>query len=161
MSELTAWWKKHWTNSTRMLRLVFLPYFNLFYIFSLHVIFLCIFVNYYKLPGFQSNAIYLFVWRTVACLNFISLVSMSLYLALCTARRKLETIIHGLLTNIVTPILTFWQYAKTAHMILQPSSLLNVVKMVLIPVGMSLLFHRNQKLVCSSSDFVIFLLIIF
>jgi hypothetical protein len=39
--------------------------------------------------------------------------------------------------------------------------LLNVVKMVLIPVGVSLLFHRNQKLVCSSSDFVIFLLIIF
>jgi hypothetical protein len=39
--------------------------------------------------------------------------------------------------------------------------LLNVAKMALLPVGVSLLFHRNLKLVHSSSDFVFFILIFF
>lgn len=50
---------------------------------------------------------------------------------------KLEAIIHGLLTNTITRISTFWQFVKATHMILQGSSLLNVARMVTIRVGAS------------------------
>lgn len=72
-------------------------------VFTLCILCIC------AMPCFQSNTLHTRGWRRITRLNFISsVVSMSWYLARCAAWvRKLETTIHGLVTNIITPISTF------------------------------------------------------